>query len=323
LRAAADSGRLRKLERIVDLKIIIDTDPGIDDAMAIFYAHAAPDIELLGLTTVFGNVFAEQATRNALFLVDMIDADIPVVHGCDKPLNGQPVVSSTHVHGVEGFGNFTDIPERGASHEERAPEFLVRMAREHKGELVISAIAPLTNIAKAIQLDREFSKNVAKIVIMGGAVDCPGNITDHAEANIFHDPDAAEIVFSSDCEVVLVGLDVTLKTLCKVADFDRMAQEAPVTGGFLKTIGESYLEFYRNVARQEGCGLHDSTALIACTHPELFTMSDLGVDVVLTDDQLGNTVRSDLQDRSKIAVCLDVDAPRVNDLFLSRVCRNP
>lgn len=305
------------------MKIIIDTDPGIDDAMAIFYAHASPDIDLLGLSTVFGNVYVEQATRNALYLTDMLGIDIPVAQGCDKPLDDRPFRSSVHVHGAEGFGGLTDIPQKSSSHIESGPEFLVRMAKQHKGELVICAIAPLANIAKAIQLDPEFSTNIAKLVIMGGAVDCPGNVNEFSEANIYHDPYAAKIVLESGCNIVLVGLDVTLMTLCRSEDFDRMEREAPVTGGFLKTIGAFYLDFYRNVAGKEGCGLHDSTAVIACTHPELFSIEEVRVDVTQMGLEAGNTLRSTNSDHSEIAVCLDIDAQQVNEMFLSQICSNP
>lgn len=197
------------------------------------------------------------------------------------------------------------------------------MAREHKGELVISAVSPLTNIAAAIQLDPEFTANVQKIVIMGGAVDCPGNITAHAEANIFHDPKAAEIVLSSGAPIVLVGLDVTLKTLCTMEDFREVALKAPVTGGFLERIAEFYVRFYREVAGQEGCGLHDSTAVIACTNPELFTMEEVAIDVPQGGDEAGKTIRAAAPGKPTVSVCLDIDAKAVNRLFLERISLNP
>lgn len=305
------------------MKIIIDTDPGIDDAMAIFYAHAAPDIDLLALTTVFGNVFVEQATRNASYLTKMLGIDIPIVQGASAPLDGRAFKPSKHVHGEEGFGNFTDIPDQVARLDIAAPEYLVRMAREYKGELVICAIASLANIAKAIQLDPEFITNVRKIVVMGGAVDCPGNITKHAEANIFHDPAAAEVVFTSGAPIVLVGLDVTLKTLCSMDDFERMAEKAPVTGGFLKNISETYVKFYKEVEGEDGCGLHDSTALIACTNPELFTVENIAIDTVLSGDEVGKTSRSTVPGKAQISVCLAIDANVVDQLFLERICSNP
>lgn len=304
------------------MKMIIDTDPGIDDAMAIFYAHAAPDIDLIGLTTMFGNVHVGQATRNAHFLLDMLELDIPVAEGAAQPYAIKGFRPSAHVHGPEGFGHVVDIRTDRTPYHESAAEFLVRMAREHRGELVIAAVAPLTNIADAIRLDPEFSRNVAKIVVMGGAVDCAGNVTAHAEANIFHDPHAAEEVFASDCNLVLVGLDVTLQTLCSQSDFEKMARHAPRTGGFLKDIGAFYLDFYRSVDQHEGCGLHDSTAVIACTHPELFTFEETPIEVVLDGAAIGNTVRQPDKPRNRITVCTDVDADRVGDLFFSRICLN-
>lgn len=304
------------------MKMIIDTDPGIDDAMAIFYAHAAPDIDLIGLTTMFGNVHVGQATRNAHFLLDMLELDIPVAEGAAQPYAITDFKPSAHVHGPEGFGHVVDIRTDRTPHHESAAEFLVRMAREHRGELVIAAVAPLTNIADAIRLDPEFGRNVAKIVVMGGAVDCAGNVTAHAEANIFHDPHAAEEVFASDCNLVLVGLDVTLQTLCSESDFEKMARHAPRTGGFLKDIGTFYLDFYRSVDQHDGCGLHDSTAVIACTHPELFTLEETAIEVVLDGAAIGNTVRQPAKPQNRITVCTDVDAGRVGEIFFSRICLN-
>ena len=299
------------------MKIIIDTDPGVDDAMAVFYGHAAKEIDLLGLTTVFGNVHVPQATRNALYLTELLGADIPVAQGAGEPYDFPDFTPSAHVHGREGFGDVVDIPVKREPVDETAAQFLVRMAREHKGELVVCAVAPLTNIADAIRLDSEFATNVAKIVIMGGAIDRPGNSTPHAEANIYHDPHAAAVVLASEAEIVLVGLDVTLQTLCTADDFAEMAKAAPKTGGFLAEIGAFYLNFYKEVAGRDGCGLHDSTALIACTHPQLFTMEKTGISVILEGEQFGNTVRD--SSKREVSVCVDIDAKAVKDLFMQRI----
>lgn len=303
------------------MKIIIDTDPGVDDVMAILYAHAAPDIDLIGLTTVFGNVHATQATRNALFLGDLLSADIPVAQGAAMPYDFPEFAPSAQVHGPEGFGDITDITTTRAPQKQTAAEFLVDQARQHKGELVVCAIAPLTNIADAIRLDPEFVENVGKIVIMGGAVDRAGNITPHAEANVYHDPHAAAEVFESGADIVVVGLDVTLATLCDHADFDDIAAAAPKTGGFLRDIAGFYLQFYKDVAGEDGCALHDSTALIACTHPELFTMDKTGLRVVTEGEEFGNTVRD--TENPPVSVCTDIDAEAVMALFMERVKSNP
>lgn len=302
------------------MKIIIDTDPGVDDAMAILYGHAAPEIELIGLTTVFGNVLVNQTTRNALYLAEMLETDLPVARGAGQPYDFPNYEPSTFVHGPEGFGDLVDIETNRTPVQESAAEFLVNQARLHKGELVVCAIAPLTNIADAMRLDPEFAQNVAKIVIMGGAVDCKGNATPYAEANIYHDPHAAAEVLNSGADIVLVGLDVTLKTLCDKNDFEEIAEAAPKTGGFLRDISAFYLKFYKDVANEDGCGLHDSTALIACTHPELFSMDETGVSVVLEGDEFGNTVRDTA--KPKVSVCVDIQADAVKTLFMQQVKAN-
>lgn len=303
------------------MKLIIDTDPGIDDALAIAYAHAAPEIELLGLTTVFGNTFVEQSSRNARYLCDLLGLDIPVAEGASLPRGHDSYEPSAHVHGPEGFGDLTEIPQIGRNAPESAAAFLCRMVREHPGEIVICAIGPLTNIADALELDPDFAGNVGRIVIMGGAVDCPGNVSRAAEANIFHDPVAADVVMASGAEIVLVGLDVTLKTLYRAEDFAALAARSPKTGGFLNEISRFYLNFYREIAGHDGCGLHDSTAVIACTHPHLFRIDRTGISIGQSGDAIGATRRSPT--RPKVSVCLDLDVDAVMALFTDTVASLP
>lgn len=303
------------------MKLIIDTDPGIDDAMAIAYAHAAPDIELLGLTTVFGNTHVAQSSRNARYLLDLLGAELPVATGAALPYGAQTYRPSAYVHGDEGFGHFTDVPQIGEDHPLPAAEYLVDMARAHRGGLSVCAIGPLTNIADAIRLDPEFLGNLAQLVIMGGAMFCPGNITEHAEANIYHDAHAAAEVLGAEGNVVLVGLDVTLQTLYRAQDFAVLAQASEVTGGFLQDISRFYLEFYQNVAGEDGCGLHDSTAVIACTHPHLFEMVETAVKVEVAAETLGATRA--VEAGAKVRVCRDIDGRAVVDLFTGQVASLP
>ncbi|NVO55080.1 nucleoside hydrolase [Rhodobacteraceae bacterium B1Z28] len=303
------------------MKLIIDTDPGIDDAMAIAYAAAAPEIELIGLTTVFGNTHVHQSSRNARFLSHKLGLDIPIAEGAPFAMEADGHAPSEHVHGPEGFGDLTDIPEIGENHALTAAEFLAQMARAHKGELVVCAVGPLTNIADAMRLDPEFSQNLKRLVIMGGAVFCPGNITEHAEANIYHDAKAANEVFSAPPETVLVGLDVTLKTLYETTDFEALAQRSLDMGAFLRDISRFYLKFYREIGGLEGCGLHDSTAVIACTHEPMFDMVETGLHVVTEGAEVGAT-RPD-PSRPLVSVCRDVDGAGVVRLFTERVASLP
>ncbi|KUP92461.1 nucleoside hydrolase [Tritonibacter horizontis] len=304
-------------------KLIIDTDPGIDDAMAIFYAAAAPDIELLGLTTIFGNVTTKMATRNALRLLEAADLDLPVAEGAPKPLVLPPFEPSAHVHGDEGFGDIPAASPKGKALDEDAADFLIRMARAHKGELVVCPIGPLTNIALAIQRDPAFVKNCKRIVIMGGSLEAGGNITPHAEANIYHDPHAAEVVFAAAAgKVTMVGLDVTLKILCTPADFDKIKERSPDLGGMLKQMSVFYIKFYQEVANLNGCSLHDPAAVIACTHPELFQTRAVPVTVAVDPDRSGATLETD-DSRGKTHVAMDVDAEAVKALFLKRLSLLP
>lgn len=299
-------------------KIIIDTDPGIDDAMAIFYAAAAEDIDLLGLTAIFGNVTVDTATRNALRLVEAAGLDIPVARGAEKPLEMPHIKPSAHVHGDEGFGDIPAATPKGKAIEETAAEFLVRMAREHKGELVLCPIGPLTNIALAIQADPEFASNVDRIVLMGGSYKEGGNITLYAEANIYHDPHAAEVVFASGAKVEMVGLDVTHQILCTKEDFAAMAEAAPKLGGMLQDMSHFYLKFYETVGKFDGCSLHDPAAVIACTHPHLFTPEPVAITVVTGGEEIGETQAAD-DARSETSVLMGVESEAVKSLFMKRI----
>lgn len=304
-------------------KLIIDTDPGIDDAMAIFYAAAAPDIELLGLTTIFGNVTTDMAARNALRLLEAADLDLPVARGADKPLVLPPFKPSFHVHGDEGFGDIPAAEPKGQIIEEDAADFLIRMAREHKGELVVCPIGPLTNIAIAIQRDPEFVTNCKRIVIMGGSLQEGGNITPHAEANIYHDPHAADVVFGAGGNVTMVGLDVTHRILCLPEDFDAIKGASPELGGMLKQMSVFYIKFYLEVAGLNGCSLHDPAAVIACTHPELFETRDVPLVVSTDEETSGATLADEASGRAPTHVAMKVEAEAVKSLFLKRLALLP
>jgi inosine-uridine nucleoside N-ribohydrolase len=297
------------------IKLIIDTDPGIDDAMAIFYAAGAPDIDLIGLTSIFGNVTTEQATRNALRLLEWAGlSGVSVAQGAKQPRALPAFPPSHNVHGDEGFGTIPAAIPQGKAIEEPAAAFLVRMAREHKGELVLCPIGPLTNIADAIDLDPEFASNVARIVLMGGSLEEGGNITSHAEANIYHDPHAAERVFASGAHIVMVGLDVTHRILCTAEDFNTLEANAPRMGGLINEMSRFYLHFYTTVGKHDGCSLHDPAAVIACTHPQLFDSRAVPVMVSCDGETSGATLPAE-DTRPNTDVLMRVDAEKVKRQF--------
>ena len=193
-------------------KLIIDTDPGIDDAMAIHYAFAHPDIEVLALTTVFGNVWVEQATRNALVLAEQAHYPCLVAEGAARPITMPANDPSHYVHGDEGFGDLPAMMPKGKADLRPAHEVIADLCRQYPQEIVLAPVGPLTNIARLLDYDPEITSYVKKLVIMGGAVFCNGNVTDYAEANIWNDPHAADQVFAADWPIELIGLDITQKS---------------------------------------------------------------------------------------------------------------
>ena len=299
------------------MKLIIDTDPGVDDTLAIALAVAIPEVELLGLTAIFGNTFVKQSSRNARYLLDFLGYDCPVAEGAALPYGASDYTPSANVHGDEGLGALTTVPEIGKNIDETAAAFLVRMAAENAGELVVCAIGPLTNIADALALDPAFATNIKSLVIMGGAYAVPGNITPHAEANIYHDAAAADVVFATEMPIVMVGLDATMQTLLTPEDFEAMAVTSPKVGGFVRDISNFYLGFYRSVGVFDGCPMHDSTALLACLFPEKFTFEKSGIKVVLSGDDIGDTVAD--ASRPKVDVAVGIDAKWAVDYAMAQV----
>lgn len=297
-------------------RMIIDTDPGIDDAMAIHYAFADPDIEVVGLTTVFGNVYVEQATRNALRLLEMAGVEAPVSEGASAPF-AMPLSPPSHqVHGHEGFGAIEAETPKGEAVDMSAAEFLVKTCADNPGEIVICAIGPLTNLALALQLDPTITTTVKKVVIMGGAVETDGNITPFAEANIYHDPHAAAEVFAADWPVVLVGLDVTHQIMCTADDFLQIQANSPKLGGFIKDISKFYLDFYASVGKHYGCSLHDPAAVIAAAYPQMFQMTAVPLRVITEGERLGQTIAAPDAGTPPVQVCLGVDGDTVKRRFI-------
>lgn len=288
------------------MKLVIDTDPGVDDALAIALAVAHPGVDLVGLTTVFGNTFVGQSSRNARFLLDLFGHHCPVAEGAALPWGATCYQPHPEVHGPEGLGARTVVPEVGKNADTDAADFLIHLTRDHPGEVTVCAIGPLTNIADALARDPGFAQNLKQLVIMGGAYAHPGNISAHAEANIYHDPAAANAVFAAPFDMVMVGLDATMQTLLTPTDLAEMAQRAPKVGGFLNEIHDYYLGFYRSVGVTTGCPMHDATAVLASVAPEKFTLLQTGIRVVGEGDAIGQTVTD--PNRPAVNVAMGVDA---------------
>ena len=190
-------------------KVIIDTDPGVDDALALAFAFNSPELEVVGLTSIFGNVDTPLATLNALRILDVVGADVPVAEGAAKPLYSKKMPPPDFVHGKDGFGEIYLPPSSRQPIDETAAEFIVRTVMANPGEITLVVLGRMTNIALALALEPELPKNVKKVVAMGGVLQVMGNVSPVASADILGDAHAADIVLGTDWDVVLVPADTT------------------------------------------------------------------------------------------------------------------
>lgn len=244
----------------------LDCDTGIDDALTIAHLLARPHVELVGVSTVSGNTSAAQAAANTLGLLALAGAEgIPVAVGEHHPLAGEFHGGAPHVHGGNGIGDVALPVAVQPVSDLTGPELLIASVRQRPGRVDVLAIGPLTNLARALELDPELPRLVRSLTVMGGAVWVPGNITPAAEANIHNDPEAAEAVFAADWRIALVPLDVTLQH-----GFDAEAQRALAAAGTdyhsaLAAMLDRYLDFYATVSAERRAALHDPLASMIVT----------------------------------------------------------
>ncbi|GAA6186243.1 MULTISPECIES: nucleoside hydrolase [Aliiglaciecola] len=305
-------------------KIILDTDPGIDDAMAIFFAFQSPDIEVLGLTTVYGNVPVTMSAQNALTLCELADQDIPVTKGVGMPWVGPESGYAHFVHGDDGFGNI-DFPSSKRELDPRSSaQYIVDMARQHPGEITLVAIGPLGNLALALRLEPELPNLVKGVVIMGGAAFVKGNVTPVAEANIWNDAYAAEIVFAAPWDLKMFGLDVTNDVPFTLDFLDELEIKNPKLGGFVKKSSQFYVDFYSQDRDDRVCFFHDAMPLAYLVDPSLFEFTR-GHARVSTDPlnrgqttvaPEGSTASPLWLDAQQIDVATKVDHDRLRKLYI-------
>lgn len=303
-------------------RIIIDTDPGVDDALAFLLALASPEIQLEALTTTQGNVTVEKATRNALALLELCRAShIPVAMGSMVPLV-QPLRASEYIHGESGIGN-SQLPQPKASPvPQHAVDFLIERILAEPGEISIFPIGPLTNLAMAIRKEPRFAKAVKELVIMGGAILEHGNMTPLAEFNIYVDPHAAHIVFHSGIPITLIPLDVTHKCLLLQPHVDRLVQIPSPISRFIRDAIEIYLKSSFELG-YTGSALHDPLTLATIIAPELLTLKEYYVDVDISNGvSMGKTFADILNVTKKPAnmkVAMNVRGEDFIELFLQRM----
>jgi inosine-uridine nucleoside N-ribohydrolase len=304
-------------------KIIIDTDPGVDDAMAILFALSSPELDVIGLTTIFGNVYTNQATQNTLRLVELAGrADIPVAHGAESPLVVPLGYVADFVHGTDGLGNTNQRSPDGEAINQPAAQFIVETVMANPGQVTLVPIGPLTNLALALALEPRLADNVADVVVMGGAATVNGNVNPAAEANIIHDPQAADVVFNAGWPVTMVGLNVTMKTV--MTDDYLAGLKGSVVGEFIYDISRFYRDFHHDLYRLEGMHTHDPSAIAYLIDPTLFSVECGPVRVITEGLAAGQTLLDKRQlwpetnawsGKPPVKVCLGVDSERLLALY--------
>ncbi|MCP3428476.1 nucleoside hydrolase [Opacimonas viscosa] len=305
-------------------KIILDTDPGIDDAMAIFFAFQSPAIEVLGLTTVYGNVPVTMSAQNALRLCDLAEVDVPVTQGVGLPWVGPESTYAHFVHGDNGFGDIPVAPPKRQLDPRSSAQFIVDTVKAQPGEVTLVAVGPLGNLALALRLEPELPKLVKQVYIMGGAAFVKGNVTPLAEANIWNDAHAAAIVFGADWELTMFGLDVTYDIPFAPDFVDILAEKNPVLGGFVRDSSQFYMDFYSQGLPQRVCYFHDAFPLAYLIQPELFKFTRgharVGVDTLDRGQTSlapeGSTMSPLWLDAPQINVATQVDHAALTQLFI-------
>jgi len=303
-------------------RIIIDTDPGVDDALTFLLALASPEIKLEALTTTQGNVTLEKATRNALSILELAQAShIPVAAGSVLPLV-EPLRASAYVHGESGIGN-SKLPEPKTNPvQAHAVDYLIKRVLAEPNEISIFPIGPLTNIAMAIRKEPKFAKAVEELVIMGGAIQEGGNMTPLAEFNIFVDPHAAHIVFHAGIPITLIPLDVTHQCLLKQEHVNRLMKINSPISRFVRDVLEVYLPSSQKMGF-EGSALHDPLTLATILAPELLTLKEYYVDVDISGGVSMGKTFADIFNVSKkpvnMKVAMNVRSVDFVELFLQRI----
>ena len=306
--------------------ILLDCDPGIDDAVALLYLARLVKTgaaEMAAVGTVHGNVAPDAGALNALRVLEAAGLDgVPVAVGAARPM-AQAAGYAHRIHGTDGLGDIGLAEPGGRPADVSAPEQILRLARQRPGELTLLAMGPLTNLAIALLLDPELPGRVREVVIMGGALDHPGNVTSHAEANIWHDPEAAELVLSAPWRVTLVPLDATHPAAVDAQWLDRLAAGDSDTARLASRVLDFYAQVYAGFLGVRGAVIHDALAAMLAVEPALGQYTERPVHVELRGDRLrGTTVwdrrRSPEADsRPSVRVATATDVAAFHDRLLS------
>jgi purine nucleosidase len=319
------------------LRVIIDTDPGIDDAMAILLALNSPELKVEALTVVPGNVDGHEGLENALKIASLAGrCDLTIAGGAQRPLN-QKLITAQYWHGPNGLAG-VELPAPKCKADPRfGPDLIVELVHKYPHEITLIPVGPLTNIALAVSKDPSIAALVKNIIIMGGSI-TGGNVNGAAEANIYGDPEAASIVFNAGWMVTMIGSDVGERTLITRKHMAELQTQHGPESDFVYKLADFYVTRSEKSGYQ-GAAMYDPLAVATAIDPSLVTLRDMHVDVETKGDftrgeTVANRMGSDENDvlhgdhyeidgvvelKSNARVCLASDADRFLKMFISRI----
>lgn len=301
------------------IPIIIDCDPGHDDAIALMLAAASPELELLAVTTVAGNTRLEQTTANAIRILDLLGLDVPVAAGADRPIVRDLVVAE-YVHGPTGMDGPQLSPPSRQPVTSPAVPFMAGLLEQSARPVTLVPVGPLTNIALLLASHPQLDEKIDRIVLMGGSMG-QGNVTPSAEFNIYVDPEAARRVFASGIDVTMIGLDVTHQALLRAADAARLARIGTV-GRFVADLFGFFAQREPDSHGLDGAPIHDAVAVAHLVWPDLVTTERRHVEIDLGETGRGRTVvdrRPKAATDGTVNVAVDIDGERFTRLLVERL----
>lgn len=293
-------------------RVLIDTDPGIDDAIAILFALHAGGLRVEGITTVAGNIGLELTTRNALRILALGGHGVPVVAGSAQPLS-RAGVQELAIHGEDGLGGVTLPGPLAAPVESDAVAWLAsKLMAQEAGSHDLLALGPLTNVARLVREAPEAARRIGRLVAMGGAIEVRGNVGPHAEFNIANDPEAAEIVLAAGLDLTLVPLDVTRQVRADAAFLSRLSRAGTPQARAVRDLVAAYFDRASDAARPESRPLHDPCVPVLALAPHLFDLRPMRLSVICGEPpEAGRLVAGE----HEVKVALGVRAEAVLDLL--------
>ena len=306
-------------------RIIFDTDPGIDDALALLLLAAAPELDLLAITVTHGNTSQEKCLSNALKLVELLGIEqVPVARGAQEPLVKELSVAE-ETHGDGGLG-YAVLPEPKVKPiQESAHDLIIRLVNENPGQITLLCVGPMTNIALALLKQPQIAKNIKRIVAMGGSIHYPGNSTPQSEYNVFCDPESFEIVVNAGVDFTLVPLDVTYQCLLTTQHIEQITLARPEIKNFIEESTRFYIEFHAEYQGIQGCAINDPLAAAILIDPTLVENRDYFLSVDLSGGPSKAKTIADhygaLKKAPNAKVSMAVEVDRFMKLFIERMNR--